>query len=190
VNRVDRLLQQWRIRMALPWIPDDARLLDVGCFDDSLFRAVGRRLRLGIGLDPLLGATLDGDRYRLMPSRFPDGPVEVGPFDAITLLAVLEHAPEAALEQWARRCWALLVDGGVVVATVPSPRVDAVLLALRTLRIVDGMSLEEHHGFQPRQVPAVFEAVGFTLIRQTRFQLGLNNLFVLKKDGAPLSSGG
>jgi hypothetical protein len=49
------------------------------------------------------------------------------------------------------------------------------------VRLIDGMSLEQHHGFDPRQTRSVFEPCGLRLVRASRFQLGFNNLFVFQK---------
>ena len=181
MKRADRILQQWRIRRASPWIRDDARVLDVGCFDDALFAALGRRLGSGVGLDPLLTRPVERDRFRLLPGHFPDVQLADGSFDAITMLAVLEHVPPAELDRWAQACARLLTPGGLVVATVPAPAVDHVLDVLMRLQIVEGMSVEEHHGFKPEMAPVVFRRAGLVLAHQSRFQLGLNNLFVFAK---------
>ena len=178
---LDRVLQQWRIRRASPWIRNGARVLDVGCFDDSLFATLGWRLGGGVGVDPLLAAPVERDRFRLMPGLFPDVDLADGSFDAITMLAVLEHVPAAELDRWAQVSARLLAPGGVVVATVPAPAVDRILDVLVRLRLADGISLEEHHGFEPAMAPAVFCRAGFEVRHRSRFQLGLNNLFVFAK---------
>jgi hypothetical protein len=186
MNVLDRGLQSWRIRRALPWIPQGARVLDVGCFDDRLFRGLGGRLGRGVGLDPLFSSPVEGDRFRIVPGTFPDATFPEAPFDVITMLAVLEHAPPGEIDQWANACSALLVPGGLVVATVPSPQVDAILGVLMRLRILDGMEkglAEQHHGFEPAETTAAFERAGFTLVCRKRFQLGLNNVFVLRNHG-------
>ena len=94
---------------------------------------------------------------------------------------MLEHFPVAAQAALARGCHDWLKPGGVLIITVPSPQVDAVLAVLTRLRLVQGMSLEQHYGFKPSTTRAIFEPAGFDLMRQKRFQLGLNNLFVFER---------
>jgi len=49
------------------------------------------------------------------------------------------------------------------------------------LHIVDGMSLEEHHGFLPDELPDIFIPAGFSLRIKRKFQFGLNNLYVFER---------
>jgi len=182
MNWLDRALRDWRIRRATPWIPDHALVLDVGCFDDSLFRRLGSRLRFGTGVDPMIDAPLDGDRFRLIPGDFPDVPRPDVAVDVVTMLAVLEHVPSDDLDRWARACRQLLAPGGLVVATFPSPAVDRILDVLLRLRLLHGMEFGQHHGADPRAAVRAFETAGFSLLRWRRFQLGLNNLIVLRRE--------
>ena len=65
--------------------------------------------------------------------------------------------------------------------TVPHPLGDIVLDALMFLRLADGMSTEEHHGFDVGQTRSIFEQAKLELLRERWFQLGLNRLFVFEK---------
>ena len=103
-------------------------------------------------------------------------------FDAITMLAVLEHITPDQHFALVSGCARLLRQGGQLIITVPSPAVDHILAVLTTIRLVDGMSLEQHHGFEPHQTADIFCAHGFQPIAHHRFQLGLNNLFVFQRD--------
>jgi SAM-dependent methyltransferase len=177
----DRILQNWRIRMAAGWIPQGAAVLDIGCFQGELFEFLGSRISRGVGLDPLAVARQTGT-YELIPLPFTDPlPYGSASFDAVVMLASLEHIVDKP--PLAKECFRLLRPGGRVIVTVPAPLVDRIVDLLVRLRLVDGMSLEQHHGFLPESVPSVFLPFGFRLEKHRRFQLGLNHLFVFRKDG-------
>jgi hypothetical protein len=94
---------------------------------------------------------------------------------------VLEHMPLFLQQQIAVKCSHLLMPDGLIIITVPSPGTDILLGILKRLRLIKGMSLEDHYGFDPKWIPAVFGEAGFTLVSHRKFQLGFNNLFLLKK---------
>lgn len=179
MKAVDRLLQSWRERKVRTWLPPGARVLDIGCHQGEFFERLGSAIQGSVGLDPL-ASPRETPRYRILartftePTGFPDRS-----FDAIILLATLEHIREKApLAREARR---LLVLGGRLIITVPSPRVDDIVHTLVKLGLADGMSLEEHHGFKPEETAAIFQASGLQLECHELFQLGLNHLFVFRQ---------
>jgi SAM-dependent methyltransferase len=186
VKRTDRLLQRWRVRRALEWIPDRASVLDVGCADGALFDLGRARIRSGVGIepDPSIREWRGPDCTRRVPGRFPDAVPDGEHFDAITMLAVVEHVEDAEIREWAQACQRLLRPGGRVIATIPSPLVDRILHIGMALRLLDGMDAHQHHGLDPRGVPTFFTDAGFTVETHDRFQLGLNNLIVLRKGSA------
>jgi glycosyltransferase involved in cell wall biosynthesis len=119
-----------------------------------------------------------------MPARFEvPAPFEDASFDVVVLLATLEHIRDK--EGLVQECHRLVRRDGRVIVTVPSPHVDHLLAALSALRLIDGMALEEHHGFAPAATPSLFLAAGFHLEHSQRFQLGLNHLFVFHKPHRP-----
>ncbi len=157
-------------------------MLDIGCHDGHLFRSLGPALRSGVGMDADLVGQLEGERYRLFPGHFPeDLPADVGPFDAVTMLAVFEHIPSDAQVAVVAACWNMLKPGGIVVITVPSPLVDPVLDVMIKLRVIDGMEADQHHGFVPRDLEPIFVSQGFLPTLNQRFQMGLNNLVTFTK---------
>jgi 2-polyprenyl-3-methyl-5-hydroxy-6-metoxy-1,4-benzoquinol methylase len=186
MRSVDRLLQAWRARKARPWISAGAKVLDVGCHQGEFLSSLGDRIGPSVGLDPL-ATCITTERYQLIPDilHVPSSFAEAS-FDAIVMLATLEHIRDK--DSLAAECFRLLRPGGRVIITVPSHLVDALVHVLCMLRLADGMSLEEHHGYDPRQTPEIFARHGFVLEYRRRFQLGLNHLYVLRKESLPPSA--
>ena len=179
----DRLLQRWRIAKIRPFIAPGARILDIGSADGALFAALGNSAGAGsLGVDPTLKQPLTVNGCALLPGFFPQAvPADAGPFDVVTMLAVLEHYPLSAHASLRTGCEHFLRPDGKLLITVPSPQVDRVLAVLKCLRLVDGMALEEHHGFKVGQTEEIFPPPQFRLLLHRVFQLGLNNLFVFER---------
>ena len=180
MTKLDRLLQQWRIRRAGQFISRTARVLDIGCADGTLFQIL-TWLQDGIGIDPDLEADISKENARLISGFFPKNLSNRDRFDTITMLAVLEHIPAAEQIILAKNCFQYLNPRGNLIVTVPSPFVDKILFALKWLRLVDGMKTEQHYGYDVNLTPELFISAGFELTHTTKFQLGLNNLFVFTK---------
>jgi 2-polyprenyl-3-methyl-5-hydroxy-6-metoxy-1,4-benzoquinol methylase len=183
MTNLDTLLQRWRMRMAARYIPRGASVLDVGSADGALFDYLGPdRVNGGVGIDPTVPEDATSKAgARLVRGSFPDDLPPLPPFDTVTMLAVLEHVPMELQEVWAHAAAELLKPGGHLLITTPSPLVDPILDVLTRVRLIDGMALEEHYGFEPASVPSTFCSAGLTLERHRRFQLGLNHLFVFTR---------
>jgi len=186
----DRVLQRWRIAKVRRHIFSGAKILDLGSADGALFRALGTAVGAGsLGIDPTLPGNATVNGCPLIAGFFPAAmPPAAGDFDIITMLAVLEHFPPAAYAELRTGCWRYLRPGGKILITVPSPQVDRILAGLKFCRLVDGMSLEEHHGFEVWRTPEIFPPTQFRLGLQQTFQFGLNNLFVFERQGAVTSA--
>jgi len=178
---LDRLVQRWRIAKTVPHIPEGGTVLDVGSADGQLFKILGHRIKAGLGIDPLLPEPVVCERYHLIPAHFPEEVPKGETFDAITMLAVLEHFPMEVLHRCEQICSELLRPGGYVIITVPSKYVDTILAVLKALRLVDAETLDEHHGFEVPMIEEIFSNNTFNLVCKQKFQLGLNNLFVFQK---------
>lgn len=181
MKATDRFIQTLRVRKAAANIPSGGRILDIGCGDGALFRHMSGRFVEGIGIDPELAASVDDGAYRLIKGWFPaDLPVTES-FDAITMLATLEHVPPDTQREMAVACSQLLKPSGKLIITVPSKRIDPLLDLLKRMRFIDGMSLEQHYGFDPRQTPSLFSSDDLTLVKAESFEMGLNYLFIFEK---------
>jgi ubiquinone/menaquinone biosynthesis C-methylase UbiE len=176
----DHLIQSWRMRVAARWIPQGSRVLDIGCHQGEFLLWLGEKISPGVGFDPLYRESSASTKHQFFASNFQEGlPFEDNSFDVVVLLATIEHIREKSTI--AKESARLLRPGGRVIITVPSPLVDKILEILLFLRLVDGMSLEEHHGFLPNELPDVFTPRGFRLEKNRKFQFGLNNLYVFER---------
>jgi SAM-dependent methyltransferase len=184
VKFLDRVLQDWRIVKARPFIPRGARVLDIGCADGRLFKRLQGEMGQGLGIDPSLSRNGAAGSVRFISGRFPDDMPPVEAFDVITLLAVLEHFPPSRYANLKEGCLRFLKPGGFLIITVPSSRVDSILSVLRRCHLIDGMSLDEHHGYAVQKTKDIFSSPQFILVKHRRFQLGLNNLFVFTRTHA------
>jgi len=185
MKALDRFIQRYRIRKAQAFIRPGDSVLDIGTADGALFQMI---VGLGesVGVDPDLNKSI----LPVLPNvsfysgYFPEALPEPCQFDVITMLAVLEHVPSNAQINLARSCKDYLKPGGTLVITVPSPVVDRILDVLKAIRLIDGMSVEQHYGFKVDETPSIFGTQGLRLTTRKKFQLGLNNLFVFKRSEA------
>lgn len=179
----DYYLQSVRFKMAAKHIEANNNLLDIGCFNGELFQLLQEKNISGTGVDPLadIGKVKLPDDVVLQRVHFPTDKVKGLKFNYITALAVFEHISPDEQHNFLEECYRLLSEEGKMIITVPSSMVDNILRTLKFLHLIDAMSLEQHHGFKPVEVIPVFRKAGFILLRHTRFELGLNNLFVFKK---------
>lgn len=178
MKQLDYYLQRQRIAAATQWIPFASHVLDVGCGDGALFRLGKDRIVSGVGIDTLDGPRWPDGAYERRTGRFPDAVHAGEQFDAVVMLAVVEHLDDTELRQWADAVPQVLRPGGRLIITTPSPLVDHILHWGIRLRLLDGMEAHQHHGFDPGDVPTIFSTQGCALERWRRFELGLNHLFV------------
>jgi len=184
MRRTDYILRNWRYRKVEPYIPFGCALADIGGFDGSLLMRLYNKIEKGVCIDPLIEEKKDG-KIEFIKYRITDKlPLPDSSFDVATMLAVYEHLGDSR-ELVASEISRILRPDGIALLTVPDSAVDHILKVLIKLRLIDGMSFEEHGHFDSADTIAIFEKYGFKLRRQVKFQLGLNNLFVFEKGEAP-----
>jgi 2-polyprenyl-3-methyl-5-hydroxy-6-metoxy-1,4-benzoquinol methylase len=181
---LDKILRDWRIRIALKKLPRHIiNVLDVGCDDGFLLNTIPGTGIQKYGIDPRLAGNKESSGVWLYRGFFPadiDALHLARQYDAIFALAVLEHFSESALQEFAERCASLLTPHGRLIITVPHPLVDHILELLMSCRLVQAETLDEHHGFDPKTIPLIFQKT-LKMTCHKKFQLGLNNLFVFER---------
>ncbi len=178
---LDKFLQLQRINQVRPFLNQGDRVLDIGSSDGVMFDRLPFLGAGCLGIDPTLTEKQLMSNHTLIPGYFPDDMPQVEPFDSITLLAVIEHFPVDTLPALVEGCRQFVKKHGKVIITVPSPAVDYILALLKFAKLVHGMALEEHHGYNVATTEKLFNNKDFALIHFRKFQFGLNNLFVFQK---------
>ena len=179
----DYILRNWRYHVVKPYVPESCRILDIGGFDGSFLMKVYSRIEKGVCIDPFIeeinDKKLEFIKYRISNKI----PFASSSFDVVTMLAVFEHM-SSFREPITSEISRILTDNGLVVLTIPSTAVDHILKVLLKMRLIDGMSLEEHDHLEAEKVIKIFQKHGFLMKHWKKFQFGLNNLFVFKKQQA------
>ena len=179
LRALDRLLRSWRIRKIRPYVRPGSSVLDIGCHDGALFGSLSDQISRGIGIDPTLVRSETHGQFRFIADAFPSDLLRSERFDVITLLAVLEHVESSELPRW-REAFERPRPGRLCRRDGASPRVDQVLDVLTRFRLVAGMSIDEHHGFDASLVPSLLSSRALELVVHRRFELGMNNLYVFR----------
>ncbi len=191
---LDAFLEFLRFTKVMPYIPKDARLLDIGAGDGAFLRYLTEHVQFAVGIDSHLPQATDLGRCHLVPGSFPHDFETVArqfaekPFDVITMMAVAEHIPMETYPDVADACWKYLSPSGLLICTVQHPRVEKFLDLLKRLKIVEGFSMHEHYGFNPDCLPEIFNQ--WSLIKRERWGFGCNNLFLFKKIESSRNEGG
>ena len=180
MKKLDYVLQEYRYRVVEPFIHEGCQLLDIGGFDGSFLVRIKHIIGYGICIDPLIEEKNDGNLMFIRSSVDRKIPFPDASFDIVTMLAVYEHLGSYRLDL-TKEISRVLRNNGLVVLTVPGHAVNTIVHILKKIRVIDGMSLEQHDDFNADDTIKIFETSGFKTIRRSTFQCGFNNLFVFKK---------
>jgi 2-polyprenyl-3-methyl-5-hydroxy-6-metoxy-1,4-benzoquinol methylase len=182
MKKIDYILQSERIRQAEKYLIGNT-ILDIGCHYGELFEKVSRKKTFtGEGIDGILSEKIERRNYTLYPGYFPeDFPIQKK-YDSITLLAVLEHIPIETLQKYPALLSNYLPTKGRVIITIPTKKVDSILNVLLFFKLIHGMDLIHHQDFDRSIIKDIFTENGFNLIKEKRFELGLNILYVFEKN--------
>lgn len=170
-------------RAHLPASVRDGRILDIGCAASGWFlQTVTAKEKEGV--DQVCrphDAVAPHDQSALRLQSLDIGtqplPFAEGWFDAVVMLAVIEHVSRAQAVSIAREAHRVLKPGGRYILTTPVRGTEWLLHGLSRVGCISQEELKEHHvHFSPQELRASLQAGGFAEqdIRQGRFELGLN----------------
>ena len=182
MKKIDYWLQNQRNKQAAKHIVGNT-LLDVGCHEGELFDYILKTKTItGVGIDTILTSVISTKNYILYPGFFPNDFPIIQKFHNITFLAVMEHIPIAILEKYPDILKNYLLSKGRIIITIPSKNVDYILSFLLFFKLIDGMDIDNHQDFNRNLLKTIFIKNGYNLIKEYRFELGLNMAFVFEKN--------
>ena len=109
---LDAMLEYLRFRKVEPYIPKDARLLDVGTGDGNFLNYLDGHIKSAVGIDSHLTKSMRCRTGLILSGEFPHDFESDTLFDVITMMAVIEHIPVKAQPEVAKACWKYLKPGG------------------------------------------------------------------------------
>jgi SAM-dependent methyltransferase len=180
---LEKFLSRARARQAVRMIPDsfrDGKILDVGCGVHPHF-LLRSGFRHKYGIDPSCDESRIGNgSITLLKKRPADPraiPVDDAYFDAVTMLAVIEHMEPGEVSGFVREIHRVLKPGGIFLMTTPARWADGLLRFLALAGLVSRVEIEEHKvAYSHRTLKKVLVQAGFraALIKMGYFQAGMN----------------
>lgn len=188
---LESTLAQWRYRVVHPLLPklkSGGSILDLGCGYYPVFLSqVPWPHRVGIDkapcdseVDAVLLHKQDLCENHLLP--FPDDS-----FDAVTMLATLEHIPPPQIRRILQEVLRVLRKGGRFIFTTPTRGAEPILWFLTRIGMVSREEIEEHHTlFTKTMLQQLLMNGGFrsSCIHMYAFQCGLNLYGYAEKTGS------
>jgi 2-polyprenyl-3-methyl-5-hydroxy-6-metoxy-1,4-benzoquinol methylase len=178
-NLLSRWLQERRFRAALPHIR--GRVLDFGCGHGWLSRRVGGQGYTGVDHSERAlrrARKLHPDKRFVSVEELASLGRES--FDAVVLLAVIEHLPDPAATLRSLRQF--LAPEGRVVLTTPEPRLEWAHGLGAGLGLFSRHAHGEHQSLMDRAgIEAAAAAAGLSVETYRRFLWGANQLAVLRQ---------
>lgn len=148
---LEPLLARLRTQRANRLIPAElraGRILDIGCGSYPYFLAhTAFKEKFAVDQLPMPAETATRNRiefFELNLNQAPKLPFEADYFDAVSLLAVVEHLNPDSMAVLFQECRRVLREGGIVVLTTPAAWSDGILHTMAHLNLVSAEEIHEH----------------------------------------------
>jgi SAM-dependent methyltransferase len=148
---LEPMLAELRAQRANKLIPHDlrvGRILDIGCGTFPYFLAhTSFREKFAIDQVPLpkdTASVLKIDSYTLDLENEPKLPFQDDYFEAVTLLAVVEHLDPSLMAVLFKEVYRVLKPKGLVILTTPAAWSDGLLRFMARINLVSAEEIDEH----------------------------------------------
>jgi SAM-dependent methyltransferase len=178
---LEPLLAQWRANKANGLIPDSlrtGRILDIGCGTYPYFLS-HTHFKEKMAIDQLPPANVGEEiKWHVVDlNSAPELPFENGHFNAITMLALVEHLNPQSMSQIFKECYRILAPDGILIATTPSAWSDPILKFMARVSLVSKEEIDEHvFAYTLPLLGWYYGQGGFAMdkVRFGYFEMGLN----------------
>ena len=185
VTRGQGLLEPWlarmRARKANGLLPDrlrDGRILDIGCGSYPYFLShTAFNEKFAIDQQHNHAPPPDISWLQLDLNEEPSLPYEDGFFEAVTMLAVIEHLDPSSLVELFEDAYRVLAPGGRLIITTPAAWSDRLLQVMARLGMVSEEEIHEHaYAYTLPLLGWYLGRTGFAMdkIKLGYFECGLN----------------
>ena len=148
---LEPMLARMRTQRANRLIPGQlrkGRILDIGCGSYPYFLAhTAFEQKFAVDQLPMPKETADRNRiefFELDLNHEPSLPFQADFFDAVTLLAVVEHLNPESMATLFQECHRVLMPGGMLILTTPAAWSDGLLRMMARLSLVSAEEIHEH----------------------------------------------
>jgi SAM-dependent methyltransferase len=181
---LEPVLARWRAGKAnrlIPQVLRSGRILDIGCGTYPYFLShTSFQQKFAVDqlpLNPESARQFEIQFYSIDLNKTPELPFRDDFFDAITLLAVVEHLDPASMARLFKETHRALSPGGTVIMTTPAAWSAGLLKTMARLGLVSATEIDEHaYAYTLPLLGWYFGQAGFEM-EKTRFgyfEFGLN----------------
>lgn len=178
---LESILCQLRFRKVANFVPNNARVLDLGCgFRGRFLKFVKRKISFGVGVDFSVEKMSDqGIKFMQCNLNHPL-PLSDKEFTVVTSLAVVEHLDDYSIHL--QESFRVLKKNGLFIITSPSKKSKIILELLASLRLLSKEEINDHKRyFNEKELCELLKNTGFIEVRPVKLQFGLNILIVAIK---------
>lgn len=181
-NTIDKLIAFLRSSRIKKYIRNKDRVLDFGCGSQGYFlKYVKEIIDEGIGLD----GEVNNENYENLvfikfnfKNKLPD---DMGKFDKIVMLAVLEHIEVNNVDKLLSEFKKVLSDNGQVILTTPTPMSKPLLKFLAKLKIINEDEIADHKKYYSKSdITEMAKKNKLKLVSYKLFQMGFNSEIVFE----------
>ena len=179
---LEKLLRNIRVKKVKSYLKDVKIICDVGCgFDAYFLNKIKKSIITGYGIDKKVYQKTGDNLILIKASFFNVLPFQDNYFDAVTMIAVLEHLDDnnSILKEVNR----ILKPNGLLIITTPTPRSKKILeFFAYKLHFLNCDEIREHTQYWDKiRITETLEKLNFVIEEYKYFELRLNSITVARK---------